>query len=136
MTEYKCVIIIDEDLPTGIIANSSAALSMSIGKAHPELVGHDLIDNEGFYHKGITQIAIPILKGSNKLHAMRQALKEHEADITIIDLIDATNSTASYDDYAKKMQDTPVQDLVYYGIALYGEKKIINKLTGSLGLIR
>ena len=136
MTEYKCVIVIDENLPTGIIANSSAALSMSIGKTHPELVGHDLIDNEGNHHKGITQIAIPILKGGNKLHTMRRAVREHEDDLTIIDLIDATSTTVSYAEYAQKMQETPIQNLVYYGIALYGKKKIINKLTGSLGLLR
>lgn len=43
----KCVLVIDEELPLGIIANSAAILGMTLGKRMPELVGTDVLDKDG-----------------------------------------------------------------------------------------
>ena len=133
----KCVILIDQHLPVGVIANTAAVLSLNIGKMFPQIIGHDLKDNTGDHRHGITTVAIPILKSSESLlKEMRVKLKEHEPALTVIDLISATQNTKSYADYAHQYESTPVEQLVYLGIALYGDKKIINKYTGSLGLLR
>ena len=79
--------VLDESLPTGILANSAAALSLSVGKLHPELVGYDIQDRNGYKHNGITSIAMPILKGGNNLNKMREALKEIESEVTVVDII-------------------------------------------------
>lgn len=42
----------------------------------------------------------------------------------------------TYKDYAGKMAATPPEELGYLGIALYGDKKPINKLTGGLSLLK
>lgn len=137
LSENKCVIVIDQHLPVGIIANTAAVLSLSIGKMFPQLIGHDLKDNAGDHRHGITTVAIPILKSDESLlKIMRQALKEHELKLTVIDLISATQTTKSYADYARQYENTQIEQLVYLGIALYGDKKIVNKYTGSFGLLR
>lgn len=137
LSTNKCVIVIDQYLPVGVIANTAAVLSINLGKMFPEFVGHDLKDNAGDSHHGITTIAIPILKSSGStLKDMRQAVKVYEPDLTVIDLITATQTTKSYADYVHQFENTPIEQLEYLGLALYGEKKIVNKFTGSLGLLK
>lgn len=133
--EMKCVIVLDENLPTGQLANAAAALTMTLGKKHPDLVGRDLVDNDGNTHLGITTIGLPILKGGNKIPAIRDGAKDSD-EMTVVDLVSATSSTRSYDEYAQELEETPTSKLQYYGIALYGPKKVVNKYAGSLGLLR
>lgn len=131
------MIVIDHSLPVGVIANTAAVLSINLGKVIPEIVGHGHKDNRGYYHHGIITMAIPILKSSGLLlKKMRQAVKAYEPDLTVIDLITATQTTKSYADYVRQYENTPIEHLEYQGLALYGEMKIVNKFTASLGLLR
>ncbi|MCG9771415.1 DUF2000 domain-containing protein [Pseudoalteromonas piscicida] len=137
MTEKKVVLVIDENLPAGVIANTAAVLGVSLGKLQPELVGENLSDEVGSIRAGITTVALPILKGNDELlRELREKLKEFEPELTVVDLIGATRTTKSYEEYASVLKSTPVSELDYQGIALAGEKKIINKFTGNLGLLR
>jgi len=133
----KCIIVIDEALPAGVMANTAAVLSLTLGKELPWLIGQDLWDADGAPHRGITTAPIPILKGSNaSLRALREALKPLEPGLTVVDLTDATRTTKTYDAYSQQMAATPVRELNYLGIALYGNVKTINRFTGNLGLLR
>lgn len=136
MSENKCVVVLNENLPLGQLVNSAAVLMMSMGKLHPDLVGHNLEDGSGHSHQGITRVPLPILKGAGKLQEIREMLKHHEQELTVVDLIDATSVTASYEEYAAVLKRTLKEVLNYHGIAIYGTRKLINKYTGSLGLIR
>ena len=40
----KCVMVIDESLPLGIIANTAAIMGITLGKKMPEVVGADVTD--------------------------------------------------------------------------------------------
>ncbi len=82
-------------------------------------------------------MAIPILKSSGLfLKEMRQAVKTYEPALTVIDLIAATQTTGNYADYVHQYKNTPIEHLEYLGLALFGEMKVVNKFTGSLGLLR
>ena len=137
MSNLKCAIVVDQALPLGVIANAAAVLSLSLGKQFPELIGNDLKDGKGDIHRGITTIPIPILKSSSGLlREMREVLKRYETELTVVDLISATRTTRSYEEYAEQLQDTPPEQLEYLGVALCGPQKIVNSFTGSLGLLR
>lgn len=43
----KCVMVIDESLPLGIIANTAAIMGITMGKQMPEVVGADVYDRTG-----------------------------------------------------------------------------------------
>jgi len=60
----KCVMIIDSELPVGVIANTSAILGVTLGKHFPEQVGENVADATGKMHLGIITIPIAILKES------------------------------------------------------------------------
>jgi hypothetical protein len=46
MNDYdmKCVMVIDPELPIGVIANTSAILGVTLGKHIPKQVGDDVVD--------------------------------------------------------------------------------------------
>jgi hypothetical protein len=137
MSENKCVIVVDPNLPLGTLANAIAVLSSSLGRAVPGMIGTDLLDHAGSPRRGITTLAIPILKGSpEQLGRMREALKAAEPELTVIDLISATRHTRSYTEYAAELSATTIDKLAYFGLALHGPHKLVKQYTGSLALLR
>ncbi len=60
----KCVMVIDEQLPIRIIANTAAVMGITLGKAMPEVVCADVRDESGHTHLGIIEFPVPILRGS------------------------------------------------------------------------
>ncbi|MBX9295637.1 DUF2000 domain-containing protein [Chromobacterium piscinae] len=135
MDDIRCAIIVDPDLPLGVIANTAAVLAMSLGKRHPELVGQDLPDARGQPRTGITTVPMPVLKaGADQLRALRAAACK--AELTLVELASATRATRSYQEYAAALASTPEEEIQYQGLALCGPGKRVRQLTGSLGLLR
>ncbi len=136
--DEKCVIVLDERLPLGIIANTAAILGITLGKAMPEVVGADITDKTGREHAGIIQFPVPILKGDTEsIKVLRERLYEPEfSDVTVVDFSDLAQGCKTYDEFAGKMKAAAEADLNYFGIAMCGAKKKINKLTGQMPLLR
>ena len=134
----KCVILIDENLPLGLIANSASVLSLSLGKKVDGIIGNDLKDINNRTHLGITTMPIPILK-SNKtqLKELREKLFEDKFNkCIVVDFTNVAQRAKTYDEYAKLLSRTSQDELEYLGVAIYGPKKLVNKLVGSIGLLR
>lgn len=134
----KCVMVIDETLPVGIIANTAGILGITLGKQVPEIVGRDVTDSDEKLHKGIVEISVPILKANaDSLKVLRETLYKAEYnDIRIVDFSDIAQSCTNYDKFEEKMNATPKEKIQYLGLALCGNKKKINKLTGNMPLLR
>ena len=134
----KCVIVVDENLPFGIIANTAAILGITMGMKMPDVVGNDVLDLEGNPHMGIIQFLVPILKGNTKiLNKLRTKLFEMQfSELTVVDFSDLAQGCKTYNEFTHKMANTSESKLNYIGIAVCGNKKQINKLTGSMPLLR
>lgn len=134
----KCVMIIDEHLPLGMIANTAAIMGITLGKKLPEVVGADVVDKTGKKHLGIIEFPVPILKGNaESMKAIREKLYEPVfSDLTVVDFSDLAQGCKAYDEFIDKMKEVPEIDLNYFGIAICGAKKKVNKLTGSMPLLR
>lgn len=134
----KCVMVIDENLPLGIIANTAAIMGITLGKKMPEAVGTDVCDKTGREHLGIIEFPVPILKGNTEIiKTIRERLYEKEfSDLIAVDFSDLAQGCKTYDEYIEKMKAVSEIELNYFGIAICGEKKKVNKLTGSMPLLR
>lgn len=134
----KCVIVIDEHLPLGIITNTVAIMGITLGKKMPEVVGADVYDNTGKVHLGIIEFPVPILKGNAEIiKSIREKLYEREfLDLTVVDFSDLAQSCKTYDEFTEKMKSVSETELNYFGIAICGAKRKVNKLTGSMPLLR
>jgi len=134
----KCVMVIDERLPLGLIANTAAIMGITLGKEMPEVVGMDVLDGSGKEHPGIIEFPVPILKGTpDTIRELRAKLYEPEfAELKTVDFSSLAQGCKTYDEFIEKMRETPGDSLQYMGIAVCGAKKKVNKLTGSMGLLR
>jgi hypothetical protein len=134
----KCVMVIDSKLPAGIVANTAAILGITLGKHIPEQVGENVTDASGQVHLGIIKIPVTMLHGDKGvLNDLRKRLFGPEFnDLTVVDFSDIAQSCNVYSDYIDKAALTSEQDHTYFGVAIYGTKKKVNKLTGSMPLIR
>ncbi len=138
MEEVKSVMVIDEELPLGLIANTAAVMGISLGKEAAEIVGENISDKSGDIHQGLIKFPIPILKGKASLiKDIKDKLKQPEfSDLLVIDFFDVAQICKTYTDFMKEIAKVSNEELKYYGIAIYGNKKLVNKLTGSLPLLR
>lgn len=137
-SETKCVMLIDGSLPVGVVANTAAILGVTLGTKAPECVGCDVADANGFSHTGIVNIPIPILKADSEvLKSIRGKLREpNYADLVTVDFSDVAQCCRTYDQYIRNAADTGEEDFTYLGIVLYGPKTKVNRLTGSMPLLR
>lgn len=134
----KCVMVIDENLPLGIIANTAAIMGITLGKKLPEVVGADVYDRTGNEHLGIIEFPVPILKGNaDIIKNIREKLYDSEfSDLTVVDFSDLAQGCKTYSEFIEKMNNIAETDLNYFGVAICGAKKKVNKLTGSMALLR
>ena len=137
-SDKKCVMVIDANLPLGVIANTSAILGVSIGKQAPQAVGRDVLDASGKTHPGIITVPITVLKGDEALlKNLRAKLYEPEyAEMQVVDFSNVAQSCNVYEEYVASAAETPEREHTYYGVATYGDKKKVNRLTGYLPLLR
>ena len=97
-----------------------------------------MTDKTGNEHLGIIEFPVPILKGNaESIKEIRQKLYEPDfSDLTVVDFSDLAQSCKTYDEFIEKMKKAAEIDLNYFGIAICGAKKKVNKLTGSIALLR
>ncbi|MCP6756234.1 DUF2000 domain-containing protein, partial [Klebsiella pneumoniae] len=80
----KCVMILDEALSTGFLANTAAALGLSLGNHVPGLIGPDVTDSDGVFHKGITAVPIPVLAvDKDTLKLLYRAAMEESKELLV-----------------------------------------------------
>ncbi len=134
----KCVMVLDESLPMGVLANTAAIMGITLGRQMPEVVGADVMDGSGNTHLGIIEFPVPILKAAEeKLREIREKLYEPEfQDVTAVDFSDLAQGCKTYGEYIEKIAGEEEKSLRYFGVALCGPKKKVNKLTGSMPLLR
>ena len=134
----KCVMVMDERLPLGLIANTAAIMGITLGKKLPQVVGADVTDQTGNEHLGIIEFPVPMLKGSGeRLKEIREKLYDPDfSDLTVVDFSDLAQSCRTYDEYLRRGARVREDALDYRGVAIFGDRKKIARLTGSLPLLR
>ena len=134
----KCVMILEETLPAGLIANTAAIMGITLGKKLPEVVGADVADRSGNVHLGIIEFPVPVLKAScDTIKAVRERLYQPEyQELTAVDFSDLAQGCRTYGEFIQKMGQASEETLKYLGVAICGPKKKVNQLTGSMPLLR
>ena len=136
--DEKCVMILEENLPLGLIANTAAIMGITLGKKLPEIVGTDVADRSGNLHLGIVEFPVPVLKGSSEtVKELREKLYRPEfRELTVVDFSDLAQGCRTYGEFIQKMGQASEETLKYLGVAICGPKKKVNQLTGSMPLLR
>lgn len=100
----KCVMVIDETLPLGLIANTAAIMGITMGKEMPEVVGANVTDQSGNQHLGIIEFPVPILKGSPEvIKEIREKLYQPEfQDLSVVDFSNLAQGCKTYEEFIEK----------------------------------
>lgn len=134
--ELKCVVVVNEEDTVGIAANTIACLSFGLGAVFPDAVVDPTPDKEGVLHGGIIDKPVPILNASGEIiREIFHKAQKLEA-VHVLDMNNRAQEAHTLAEYKKLLSETETDVLSYAGIALYGPKKDINKLTGNLKLLR
>jgi hypothetical protein len=130
----RCVMIMDEALSGGHLANAIAVIALTVGQRHPGLVGAPLVDASGFSHPGLIPIGIPMLCASQEqLSTLRGLALANQCDV--VDFPVEGQQTKNYAEFMDMTAAIATDELHYTGIALIGPRKRINRLVKGLALI-
>ena len=134
----KCVLVIEETMPRGLAANTAAIQGITLGRQGPDLVGEDVADRAGNCHPGIIRTPVPVLAGGPEVfQTLRRRLAEPEfSDVAAVDFTDLAQSCRTYGAYIERMAAAAPEELRYLGLALRGPRHQVDRLTGSLPLLR
>jgi hypothetical protein len=132
----KCAIVVSEELPAGLAANAASVLSITLGHRVDGLVGAEVKDADGVAHPGVIYLPIPILNAPReKIATIVQAAAEDD-ELFFVSFSALAQSCKTYDEYIDKMAATATADLDSVGVGLHGPQKRVNRLVGSLPLLR
>jgi hypothetical protein len=92
----------------------------------------------GRVHQGITNIAIPILSSSKEeLREKHDEIMEKEdREIVLIGFNDVAQKSLNYKDYEEKLVFKAKEQIDFLGLCIYGPRNKVNRLTGSLKMLR
>ncbi|WP_213803943.1 DUF2000 domain-containing protein [Granulicella sp. dw_53] len=132
----KCVIIVDQSLPTGLMANAVAVLGVSIGGHESAILGPTPVDASGQQHSSLVSIPMPILAASSTELSRLHLRASNVQELSLFAFSRLAQYCRTYDDYLDRMAATTADALEYVALALYGPAHLINQLTGNLKLVR
>jgi hypothetical protein len=130
----KLVAVMNEKVEIGTVMNALAHMSIGFG-AHigaESLRLSNYVDADSNNHPNISEMPFMILKAnSNKIRALRQAASE--AGIAFCDFTD-TMTVGTYVEQLERTKQTQEENLIYYGILLFGEWDLVSQLTKKFSL--
>jgi len=132
----KAVIILEPNQPLGLLVNSASVLSVTLGSVIDSIRGSDTYDANGVQHLGVIRIPLPILSAESETLLSIYDKARNDSSIMVADFTKTAQSCKSYDEYIEKCANTPTDKMGLLGLALYGERKKINKLVGNLKMLR
>ncbi len=131
----KIVIVLDEKLPAGIMANTSAALAMSCCRKIPGIIGKDVTDADMNIHPGLLTMPVPVLSSNaEQLGEIKRTASD--AGLDVIGFTDIAARSRSYDSYIESMASSGSADLKYLGLCIFGDTGKVRSITGALPLVK
>lgn len=134
--ENKLVAVLNKSIDTGKVMNALAHMCIGLGAAigKHELRLTDYKDADGGLHPFISEIPFIILtENSNKIRRLRnEAIANH---IQFNDFTD-TMTVGTYQEQIEKTLHVKDENLIYYGIVLFGDWEKVTALTRKFSLWR
>jgi hypothetical protein len=136
MGENKLVAVLNKGIDTGKVMNALAHMCIGLGAriGKNDLCLTNYQDADGGAHPFISEIPFIILsENSNKIRKLRnEAIANH---IIFNDFTD-TMTVGTYQEQIQRTLEVKDEDLVYYGIVLFGYWDKVTELTRKFSLWR
>jgi len=135
--ENKLVAVVNKQIDTGVLMNAIAHMCLGFGanKDPSELHIMDYKNKDGFIYPNISKMPFIILreKNSNKIAALLAKAKEHGVQYSVFT---NTMTVGTWQDQEERTLLTSNDEMIFYGIVLYGPKDVVTEMTRKLSLWR
>jgi hypothetical protein len=132
--QNKLVAVMNKSVDTGKAMNALAHMCIGLGAAigQTPLRLTDYRDADGGSHPYISEIPFIILtENSNKIRKLRAAAIEHKI---IFNDFTESMTIGTYQEQIERTVQIKEDNLIYYGIVLFGEWNIVTELTKKFSL--
>ena len=121
----RCVMVMNDAVEGGYLANAIAVIAQTVGQRHPYFVGTPLVDASGVSHPGLIPIGIPMLK-CNKEQLAELRTKALEKGCDVVDFPIQGQQTKNYGEFL---------DMMTKGVQGYS-RAVVNRITKHCDMIR
>ena len=137
MFQNKLVAVMNKQIKMGVALNALAHMCLGFGahKGSSDLHLMDYENAEGFIYPNISKMPFIILreKNSNKIASLLMKAKEAGIQYSVFT---NTMTEGTWEDQKARTLATKSEEIIFYGIVLYGPKEVVTELTKKLSLWR
>jgi len=132
----KFVAVLDESLEAGVAMNILGHMATSMGSRAEDAMGLDgFADVSGLTHESMPKWPFIVLK------APREKIKEiyesaKGSGLTVVGAPEEVYTTYDDENFVKDVSAKQKDELVYYGVCIYGKVEEVNEHTGGLSLYK
>ena len=135
--DFRIAIVVDPDLPVGLLANTVATVSVGLGAMYPSTGRVPLIDGDGYAYSNSADRPVPILQaGGAAIQALMARAADRPKEATVVLFPAFCRALHTFTDYEAKVPHRSMKEEKIDGLGLCGPGKWVRSLTGSLKLLR
>ncbi|GAA3749007.1 DUF2000 domain-containing protein [Salinactinospora qingdaonensis] len=132
---FKWVMVVNRDLPSGLIANTTGCMAAAVGKAIPALVGPGGTDASGTDHVGLPWSGCTVLGAEvEKVREIREKSRT-KSGLFVVDMPETAQICRVYGGYLNTLSTTASENITYHGVSIVGPRNKVDKLVGRLPLL-
>ncbi|MNJ36944.1 hypothetical protein D3C77_317490 [compost metagenome] len=135
--DLRLAIVVNPNLPLGVLANTVGALSIGIGAKFPGLAARQLTDRQGLTIDISADRPVPVLQADEATIRllMLKAMSDAEGR-AVVPFPTFARSLHVFADYETAFPNCDLVSESIDGLGLAGPSKWVKSLTGSLKLLR
>jgi hypothetical protein len=135
--DLRLAIIVNPDLPLGLVANTTGVIAVGLGAKLPALGGRQLTDNKDRRIDICSNRPVPVLQAdAQTLQALMLKALPRDDERAIVPFPAFARSLHAYADYEATFPERDLAEEALDGLGIAGPSKWVRSLTGSLKLLR
>lgn len=135
--DLRIAIIINPELPLGLLANTVGAVSIGLGARLPFIAARQLIDKTGIAIDISSDRPVPILQAdTDTIRAILLKAATNEQRQAVVAFPAFARPLHIYAEYEAALPQKELATEIIDGLGLAGPAKWVRSLTGSLKLLR
>lgn len=135
--DHRLAIVVNPDLPLGLLANTVGAVGIGLGARLPWLGNRPLTDAEGRVIDDSSILPVPILAATPEaIRALMLKAMPRADDSALVVFPAFSRALHDYREYEALLPDKRLAEEIIDGVGLCGPAKWVKSPTGSLRLLR
>ncbi|ENN87403.1 hypothetical protein RHSP_27501 [Rhizobium freirei PRF 81] len=137
LPDFRLAIVINPDLPLGLIANTAGAIAIGLGARFPALAARQLVDSEGRTVDISSNTPVPMLQAdADTIRSLLLKALQQQSERAVVAFPAFARSLHDYREYETRFPDRDLAAEAIDGLGIAGPSKWVKSLTGSLKLLR